>query len=179
MQVCVLLLYVDMVRILSRFGCAWLYYGIVLLTTSLLQNDAHCGKYLHLLIILAFHSLNDRLLHTDSYSTSNTPDILPFKNHCCSPHNNNQVLKDANHKHEWDRLTRVVCIRYTCISCIITNIPTGIIENDTNKTCEELSLTNQDYLKILWTSAAELPGKQASLVYCWVHDSSLVCALPD
>ena len=32
-----------------RFGCAWLYYGVVLLTTSLLQNDPHCGKFLHML----------------------------------------------------------------------------------------------------------------------------------
>ena len=44
----------------------------------------------------------------------------------------------------------------------MTTLPTGIVENTTNKTCEQLSLTNNDYLKILWTSAAELPGKHAS-----------------
>ncbi len=27
-----------------RLGCAWLYYGIVLLTTTLLQYDPHCRK---------------------------------------------------------------------------------------------------------------------------------------
>ena len=35
----------SMLSIVSRFGCAWLYYGIVLLTTSLIQNDPHCGKF--------------------------------------------------------------------------------------------------------------------------------------
>jgi len=44
----------------------------------------------------------------------------------------------------------------------MTPLPIGIVENTTNKTCEQLSLTNNDYLKILWTSAAELPGKHAS-----------------
>ena len=28
-----------------RFVCASLYYGVVLLTTSLLQYDPHCGMY--------------------------------------------------------------------------------------------------------------------------------------
>jgi len=35
----------SMLSIVSRFGCAWLYYGIVLLTTTLIQNDPHCGKF--------------------------------------------------------------------------------------------------------------------------------------
>ena len=34
--------------------------------------------------------------------------------------------------------------------------------NDTNETCEENQLTHGDYLKILWTSAAELPGLSLS-----------------
>lgn len=34
----------------------------------------------------------------------------------------------------------------------------GIIENDTNTTCEQSSLNSDDYIKILWTTAAELPG---------------------
>jgi len=35
-------------------------------------------------------------------------------------------------------------------------MPAGIFENLTNKTCENLN--SEDYIKILWTSAAELPG---------------------
>ena len=37
--------------------------------------------------------------------------------------------------------------------------PAGIVENVTNRTCEQMSLTTQDYVKILWASAAEIPGK--------------------
>ena len=29
---------------LRRFGCAWLYYGIVLLTTTIIQYEPHCGE---------------------------------------------------------------------------------------------------------------------------------------
>ena len=62
-------------------GAAWLYYGIVLLTTSLLQYDPHCGA--------------DDILNSS---------------------------------------------------------------NLTNESCEDSLLQKSDYLKILWTTAAELPG---------------------
>jgi len=38
-------------------------------------------------------------------------------------------------------------------------ISAGIVENSANKTCEELSFTTRDYIKILWAAAAELPGE--------------------
>ena len=39
--------YADWCIIIRRFVCAWLYYGVVLLTTTLLQYDPHCGTYVH------------------------------------------------------------------------------------------------------------------------------------
>lgn len=56
------------------------------------------------------------------------------------------------------RFSSLILLEFTDM----TTLPIGIVENTTNKTCEQLSLTNNDYLKILWTSAAELPGKCAS-----------------
>ena len=43
-------MYTLMTVVYCRLGCAWLYYGVVLLTTSLIQNDPHCGKFLHKLL---------------------------------------------------------------------------------------------------------------------------------
>ena len=65
-------------------GAAWLYYGIVLLTTSLLQYDPHCGI--------------DEALNWSNFS------------------------------------------------------------NESSETCEDSELDTSDYVKILWTTAAELPG---------------------
>ena len=83
-----------------RFVCAWLYYGVVLLTTTLLQYDPHCGR-------LICHYM-------------------------CT--------------------TEVICILYKCCSGID-------LVSDMN--CTETELTADEYLKILWTSAAELPGVYA------------------
>ena len=46
-------------------------------------------------------------------------------------------------------------VHTSCVHVIFT-------VNDTNETCEENQLTHGDYLKILWTSAAELPGLSLS-----------------
>ena len=42
------------------------------------------------------------------------------------------------------------------------------IDVSLNATCEESELTNDDYLKILWAAAAELPGT-CICIYCNVN----------
>lgn len=82
-------------------GAAWLYYGIVLLTTSLLQYNPHCG------------------------------------------------VRESNS----------------------TNL------NDTTFTCEGNQLDTGDYVKILWTSAAELPGLLITVVIIEVLGRKLTMAI--
>ncbi len=76
-----------------RFGAAWLYYGIVLLTTQFLQHDPHCGYGIIIML----------------------------------------------------------CYKY----CKITYIHCAVL-NESNMTCEVL--TRDDYISILWTGVAEVPG---------------------
>ena len=43
------------------------------------------------------------------------------------------------------------------------------IDVSLNATCEESELTNDDYLKILWAAAAELPGLSTLYFYCNIN----------
>ena len=83
-----------------RFVLAWFYYGIVLLTTSFLQYDPHCGM-------------------------------------CCT----------------WLQGMMSVIISF----CTLHSEGVNAIMAS-NWTCEEDGLTPDDYIKIIWTSAAEIPG---------------------
>ena len=42
--------------LIIRLGCAWLYYGAVLLTTTILESgyDPHCGKMYYIYIIHSY-----------------------------------------------------------------------------------------------------------------------------
>ena len=90
------LLFVIVTNHLLRFVSACLYYGVVLLTTTFLQYDPHCGRPLCDVMVL-YNILTHNCLHSG-------------------------------------------------------------IDLVSNITCEEAELTPDEYLKILWTAAAELPG---------------------
>ena len=52
-------MYALIMYIMCRFVCAWLYYGVVLLTTTLLQYDPHCGmcNLLYIMSWLIIHAI--------------------------------------------------------------------------------------------------------------------------
>ena len=57
-------LYLEIFHHLPRFVCAWLYYGVVLLTTSFLQYDPHCGTYVDKILMLFSGHSQFSMLHT-------------------------------------------------------------------------------------------------------------------
>ena len=88
------------------FGAAWIYYGVVLLTSTILQSNPHCGT-------IKYNDTNDNF----------------------------------------------------------TNGSTG------NFTfCEETGLDTQDYLRIMWTTGAEMPGLLVTLVIIEIVGRKLTMA---
>lgn len=66
----------------------------------------------------------------------------------------------------------VVCINVSLTLQVMCNhTHTGIDLTKYNESCEETELNSDDYLKILWTAAAELPGMLLTL------DSTTICTV--